>query len=77
MIAKSIKGASPEVINTELEASMADGFKPTLAIVFISIKMERESISALLDEMGIAIFGASTNAIGLLGHLLKKRGCDG
>lgn len=68
MQAKSIKGTSYEEIKSALEQCMADarlpdgqGFKPTLAIVFISIKMEREPISALLDEKGIAIFGASTN----------------
>ena len=40
---------------------MADGFKPTLAIVFISVKQDRNAICELLDEEGIAIFGASTN----------------
>jgi hypothetical protein len=40
MKAKSIKGKSPLEINTALEQSMADGFKPTLAFVFISIKNE-------------------------------------
>ena len=39
---------------------MADGFKPTLAIVFISVKQDREAISKLLDEKGIQIFGATT-----------------
>ena len=34
MKAKSIKGKSPEEIKAALEQSMADGFKPTLAIVF-------------------------------------------
>ncbi len=35
MKAKSIKGNSPEEIKTALEQSMADGFQPTLAVVFI------------------------------------------
>ena len=34
MKAKSIKGKSPEEIQIELKKSMADEFKPTLAIVF-------------------------------------------
>ena len=60
MKAKSIKGKSPEEIKVELENSMTDGFKPTLAIVFISVKQDREAISKLLDEKGIQIFGSTT-----------------
>jgi hypothetical protein len=61
MIAKAIQGRTTEEVQSALQQSLEDGFKPTLAIVFISIKMEREPIRALLDEKGIAIFGASTN----------------
>ncbi len=60
MKAKSIKGKSPEEIKSSLSESMSDGFKPTLAIVFISVKQDREAISKLLDEKGIQIFGATT-----------------
>ncbi|MDZ4806907.1 MAG: hypothetical protein SGI96_01415, partial [Bacteroidota bacterium] len=60
MKAKSIKGKTTEEIAGALSESMADGFKPTLAIVFISIKQDREAISKLLDEKGIQIFGATT-----------------
>lgn len=34
MKAKSIKGKSPEEIKAALAPSMADGYKPTLAVVF-------------------------------------------
>lgn len=61
MKAKSIKGNSPEEIKTALQQSMADGFKPTLAIVFLSIKQNRDAICSILNEAGIAIFGATTN----------------
>ena len=61
MKAKSIKGRSPEEIQSALNESMADGFKPTLAIAFISLKQDRDAICALLDKEGIAIFGASTH----------------
>lgn len=61
MKAKSIKGKSPEEIKTALVESMADGFKPTLAIVFLSVKQDREAISKLLDSHGITIFGATTS----------------
>lgn len=61
MQAKSIKGNSTEEIKAALEQSMADGFKPTLAIVFISIKQDRNTICKILDDAGIAIYGATTN----------------
>jgi hypothetical protein len=44
MKAKSIKGNSPEEIKTALTKSMADGFIPTLAFVFIFIKNEIERV---------------------------------
>jgi hypothetical protein len=61
MKARSIKGKSTAAIQTALEESMADGFKPTLAICFISKSQDREAISELLDTAGIAIFGCTTN----------------
>ncbi len=61
MRAKSIKGNSSEEIQSALNQNMADGFKPTLAICFISIKQDRKAICKLLGEKGIAIFGATTN----------------
>ncbi|MEO7263811.1 MAG: FIST N-terminal domain-containing protein, partial [Ferruginibacter sp.] len=60
MKAKSIKGKSTEEISSALTESITDGFKPTLAIVFISIKQDREAICKFLDEKGIQIFGATT-----------------
>ncbi len=60
MQAKSIKGKSTAAINSALEKIMAEDFKPTLAIVFISIKQDINAISKLLDEKGIQIFGATT-----------------
>jgi hypothetical protein len=61
MKAKSIKGASSEEIQVALAQSMNDGFKPTLAIVFLSMKQDRDAITAILDKEGIAVFGATTN----------------
>ena len=40
---------------------MADGFKPTLAIVFLSVNQDRKAICKILDDAGITIFGATTN----------------
>lgn len=60
MRAKSIKGKSTEEISSALAEIMADGFKPTLAIVFASVKQDIEALSKILDEKGIQIFGATT-----------------
>jgi len=60
MIAKTIKGKSPEEIQSALQQSMSDGYKPRLAIVFISVKQDRAAICKLLDEKSIQIFGATT-----------------
>lgn len=69
MIAKSIKGKSPEEIKIALEQSMADGFIPTLAVVFISVKQDIDAICAILDKEGIAIYGATTNGEFIDGEL--------
>ena len=61
MKAKSIKGKSPEEIRSALQQSLEDGFKPTLAIVFLSVSQDRKAICKLLDAHGIAIFGATTS----------------
>ena len=61
MKAKSIKGKSTGEIKVVLEQSMADGFKPTLAIVFLSMKQNRDAICELLDKQEIAIYGATTS----------------
>jgi hypothetical protein len=60
MKAKSIKGKTPEEIKSALQESMVDGFKPTLAIVFISIKQDRKSVCEILHNEGIDIFGATS-----------------
>ena len=61
MKAKSIKGRSTEEIKAALEESMADGYQPTLAIVFLSIKQDHKALCKLLDDAGIAVFGCTTN----------------
>lgn len=61
MKAKSIKGKSTSAIKTALEKSMADGYKPSMAFVFLTDVDEIDAVSALLDAEGIAIFGASTS----------------
>ncbi len=61
MKAKSIKAKSPEELKVVLEESMSDGFTPTLAIVFLWVKMNRIAITEILDQKGIAVFGATTS----------------
>lgn len=61
MRAKSIKGASSEEIRTALQESLADGFKPTLAVVFCSVKQDRKAICEILDKEGIDIIGATSS----------------
>ena len=61
MKARSIKGRTTAEIKIALEDCMSDGFKPTLAVVFLSVKQDRTAISKLLDSHGIAIFGATTS----------------
>jgi hypothetical protein len=60
MKAKSIKGKSQEEIKTTLAESLSDGFKPTLAIVFISIKQDRKAVSEILHKENIDVFGATS-----------------
>ena len=60
MKANSIKGNSTAEIKTALEQSLSDGFIPTLAFVFISIKQDINAVRKLLDQQGIQIFGTTT-----------------
>ena len=61
MKANSIKGKSTEEIQSALQESMADGFKPTLAIIFLSISQNRKDIAEILSKVGVQIFGVTTN----------------
>ncbi len=60
MIAESIKGKSIEEIKAALTEILEGNFKPTLAIVFLSVKQDRKAICNLLGENSIQIFGAIT-----------------
>jgi len=68
MKAKSIKGKSTEEIHSALEQSMSDGFKPTLAIVFISIKQDRTTVCEILHKEGVDIIGATSSGEFIDGH---------
>ena len=72
MKAKSIKGNTQEEITAALAEAMRDGFQPTLAIVFLSIKQDRDAISSILQKYGIEIFGTTTN-----GEFIDEDLCKG
>lgn len=61
MKAKSISGKSVMEIQTALSQSMNDGFQPTLSIVFISIKQDRDSVCRLLNEQEVDVIGATSS----------------
>lgn len=60
MKAKSITGNSVENIQAALKNATSDGFKPTLAVVFLSVKQDRGAICDLLRTEGIDVLGASS-----------------
>jgi hypothetical protein len=59
--AKSIAGKSAGEIRAALALSMADGFRPTLAMVFLSIKQDIHAVCEVLERDRIAIYGTTTN----------------
>lgn len=61
MKAKSIKTRSAEETQSALEQAMNDGFKPTLAIAFISKSQDRMAITEILSKQDISVFGCTTN----------------
>lgn len=61
MIAKTIRGKSTDDIQSALKLVLVDDFKPTLGIVFMSVKQDRETVCTLLDHEGISIFGSTTS----------------
>jgi len=60
MIAKTIKGNSPEEIAGLINESITKEFNPVLAIVFMSLKQNCKKVCELLDAKGISVFGATT-----------------
>lgn len=68
MKAKSIHGSTVSNIDKALVNALADGFKPTVAIVFISVKQDRKAICELLDAKNIDVFGATSCGEFINGH---------
>lgn len=61
MKAKTIKGKTPEEIEAALAEVLADDYKPTLGIVFMSFKLDIDAVCNLLNKQGIQIFGATSS----------------
>lgn len=60
MKAKSIHGKSVADIRETLNQAIDGEFKPTLAIIFMSIKHDRDAICKLMDSKNIDVFGATS-----------------
>lgn len=61
MKAKSIKATNLETLPTAFRESLQDGFTPTLAIVFASIKQDLDAIGHFFKSQDIQVFGATTH----------------
>src|SRR5687767_4981302 len=72
MKAKTIRGKSPGEIQKALQQTLDVGFKPTLAIVFMSISQDRNAVRKILDDEGILVFGVTTNGEFIDEDLSKK-----
>lgn len=60
MLAKTIGGNSAGVVETALSEIIAGGYKPTLALVFISVKQDIPSIVSIMNDKNIQLFGVTT-----------------
>jgi len=58
---KTIKGKTPEEVKIAMDESFADGYKPTLAIIFMSFKLDINAVCEPLNKEGIQIFGATSS----------------
>jgi len=61
MKVKSIKGKSTEEIQSALLQCLTGNFKPTLAIVFLSVKQDMDAVTSMLHNEGIGVFGTTTS----------------
>ena len=60
MQARSIKGNNSEEISLELERLTAAGYQPTVAVVFISIRQDRNVVCELVRQADIDVIGATS-----------------
>ena len=60
MRARGVQGGTPAEVAAAVEDSRADGFAPTLAIVFASVAHDLADVGAVFAAAGIDVFGASS-----------------
>lgn len=60
MEAKNIHGENIDEIKSTFSKAVADGFAPTIAIVFCSITQDREAIIDFFNEKKVDVFGSTT-----------------
>jgi hypothetical protein len=60
MHTKTLNGTSFQQIETQVDDYLKEGFKPTLAIIFSSVKLDLEKICSIFDQREIDLFGCST-----------------
>jgi len=69
MKARSIRVNSVEEVKAFLTKESGEGFKPTLAFVFISIAQDIDGVRQVLDQAGVSIFGATSSGEFIDGEL--------
>ncbi len=67
----TFKGQSTKDIADQLDEVISDSYKPTLAIVFLSIDHDSEAITALLRSHNIQVFGSTTSGEFIDGDIEK------
>ncbi len=60
MKAKNISGENIDQIKQSFSSATADGFQPTLAIIFCSISQDRAALMVFFKGQGIDVLGATT-----------------
>ncbi|MEO7802500.1 MAG: FIST N-terminal domain-containing protein [Ginsengibacter sp.] len=69
MKAKTFTASSVDEALKAINEAIKVDFKPTLAMVFISIKQNNHAICEALDKEGIAVFGSTTSGEFIDGHI--------
>lgn len=60
MKAKNISAENIEEVAIKFEAAIADGYAPTLAIIFCSAMQDRKALSDFFTSKNIEVFGSTT-----------------
>ena len=72
MLSKSIQATNVDEIEKALVDSLKDGFKPTLAIIFISLVHEADEVDKVFSKHNIQIYGASSNGSFIDEDIIEK-----